>query len=1252
MSFQILPILLTALVASYLLKMPPYIISFANLALVIVVADSYSSDSAKVALGLVGVFILNIILDELAKRCALRIFSSRPSSPLLSFSGIHTITSNPGDPAANQARAANPLRTRIRQLNEELDAMYSQNRNLFRERTHAQDEARLFERLSKKLEEQKTALLEEGRKLLQDKLLLGDQLRLTEKNAAEYQKELAQSRHEIHRLKASSAYKRVQGMEKLTKGVTQGRDNSLEELQLFKDENLSLWTAITGLSHDLKCYRMELNYMRMTYRGTYNGMRSYREMSEVLSRNISNKDVSIKQQGEKINAQKVTIKRQRTDIHRLSKAFASLISHALSKTQQSSLYQYQLVAPSHIPAGPVTASNHNTIVSSNAEPYQQAQHQLGVSPFIPAGPATASTHSTLVPSVAEQSPDNEKLPTPSPTLAGPATASTHSTLLPSVSEQSPDNEKLPTPSPTLAGPATASTHSTLVPSVAEQSPDNEKLPTPTPTLAGPATASTHSTLVPSVAEQSPDNEKLPTPTPTLAGPVTAGNHSPVVPTGGHQVEQTTQEATPQVAGPQTQPSGSQEATDTAEQQHTQEQGTLTQPAAVVPSAPSKKDNPQDDTSQRPEYRAIFTIPYDPAVFLPVLRPRAPIAPSLPASSAVTAHDDDDDDNNNISVVVKRRNFWGKVDQAGAEYRTCLLAELRRTKKVQEMARNCTCQKSSSKKSTSKKSAAEKSALRTLRSVPDLLDFPPPRLAGFLPGDQAAHSENIIQWITNLVRRMRATRPGNGPIGGPGGGAGGGGGNGGGHDDDDDDGDNGHDQGDGPGEADYDDGYGFCPPDLAVEQDDQDSGEAPESEAVDEEPAEAPVQDAIIVASSSSVPVAAARSNVRKRSRDGDSGDEADDEEPAKRHRGDGLSAPTEPEVPTTPAPSSSVQAAPDALSGLTSSLSSLQLKRARDSDEEEDGDVSKRRRTEEGDETHQRATGARQRPLAAISSRRNVGNSTTNPQVFNLGALSAALPSASATPAPRLSSPSSSTPPAPAPSADPTIPTVTTPPAQAGSPAQAQPPSSTRSQGPGTQADGSEIVESLGQMTLNDSAAPIPGDRQVAPGTFRLSVPRRTQPWTFGQESAAPRPAPAQDRVYTHEWVRVMLSTLPVDTLDTSEDFYPWVAPWVNDQEFLDESDTWVHDRWPAADHDTGVPITYGGLRQLLREWSKDVVGRWIRERVLITNVEGGWREAAQAIAWDLSARLGPYIERHPGKREDDVEYDENGREVKKSKRR
>ncbi|ROW17423.1 hypothetical protein VPNG_00987 [Cytospora leucostoma] len=833
-----------------------------------------------------------------------------------------------------------------------------------------------------------------------------------------------------------------------------------------------------------------------------------------------------------------------------------------SNAEPSVQYQYQMAAPSHIPAGPVTASNHSTVVSINAEPYQQAQQHLGVSPHIPAGPVTASNHITAVPSVAEQSPNSE--------------------------------------------------------------------------------------------------ERLPTPSPTRAGPVTAGNHSPVVPTGGHQVEQPTQEATPQVADLQTEPSGSQQATDTAEQQHTQEQGTLTQPAAATPSAPSKKESPQDDTAKRPEYRAIFTIPYDPAVFLPVLQPRAPIVPGPPVSSAFTAHDEDDDedddnDDNNISAVVKRRNFWGKVDESGGGNGTYMLAALRRTKKFQRMARKCTCKKSTSKKSTSNKSASEKSALETLRSVPDLLDFPPPRLAGFLPGDQAAHSEDIIEWITGLVRKMRATRPGNGPIGGAGGGAGGGGG---GHDDDDDDddddGDNGDNQGDGPGEADYDDAYGFCPPDLAVDQDEEDdqvSGEAPESEAVAEEPAEAPVQDGIIVASPSSVPVAAARSDVRKRSRDEDSGDEADDEEPAKRHRGDGLSAPTEPEAPTTPAPSSSVQVAPDALSGLTSSMSGLKLKRTRDSDEEV-GDVSKRRRTKKGDETHQRAAGAQQRPLAAISSRRNVGNSTTNPQVFNLGALSAALPSTSATPAPRPSSPSSSTPPPPAPSANPTTPTVTTPPAQAGSQAQAQPPSSTRSQAPRTQADGSQIAESLGQMTLNDSAAPIPGDRQVAPRTFRLSVPRRTQPWTFGQESAAPGPAPAHERVYTHEWVRVMLSSLPVDILDTSEQFRAWVAPWVNNQAFLEESDTWVQDRWPAADHDTGVPITYGGLRQLLREWSTEVVGRWIRERVRVTSAEGGWREAAQSIAWDLSARLGDYIERHPGKREDDAEYDENGREVKKSKRR
>lgn len=261
MSSHVLFLLLTALVASYLLNMPLYIISFANLALVIVVADTYSSDSAKVVLGLLGVFILNTILDELAKRCALRIFSSppSPSSSLLSFSGIHTITSDPGEPAANQPRAANPLRGRIRQLCWELDSVFSKNRALLRDWVHAQDEVRFFEGLSKKLEEQNTALLEAGRALLKEELFLGDQLSFTEKNAAEYQEELAQSRHEIRRLKASSAYKRMQGMERLIKGITQERENSLEELQLLKDENLSLWTAITGLSDDLKCHRMELN---------------------------------------------------------------------------------------------------------------------------------------------------------------------------------------------------------------------------------------------------------------------------------------------------------------------------------------------------------------------------------------------------------------------------------------------------------------------------------------------------------------------------------------------------------------------------------------------------------------------------------------------------------------------------------------------------------------------------------------------------------------------------------------------------------------------------------------------------------------------------------------------------------------------------------------------------------------------------------------------------------------------------------
>lgn len=98
--------------------------------------------------------------------------------------------------------------------------------------------------------------------------------------------------------------------------------------------------------------------MRMTYRGTYNGMRSYREMSEVLSRNISNKDFIIKQQGEKINAQEATIKSQRTHIHRLSKAFASLISHTLSRTSAFASVSAPVPAsvPASTPAAPSTAA--------------------------------------------------------------------------------------------------------------------------------------------------------------------------------------------------------------------------------------------------------------------------------------------------------------------------------------------------------------------------------------------------------------------------------------------------------------------------------------------------------------------------------------------------------------------------------------------------------------------------------------------------------------------------------------------------------------------------------------------------------------------------------------------------------------------------------------------------------------------------------------------------------------------------------
>lgn len=294
MSFLTFPLLFLALVASYLLKTPPYIISLANFALAIAAADSSLSpedggDTATVAFGVVGIFILNVLLDKLAKRYPGGIFSTSPAAttPTLPFSPVTTAAM----PSLSGFEAARPLRVLIRQLKEELKYANSRIKTLARNELDALAEAKLFERLSQQTREQNSALVEECQQLRDERLLLRDQLRLTGKNVTGYWDDLMQSQHTIQCLKVdhanhirnvTAAYAQRHDMDNLVQSITKERDNSRDELRLVQDENASLYTAIASITQDLDAAQRELSVMRMSYKRLDDVCVWYRKKSEGL----------------------------------------------------------------------------------------------------------------------------------------------------------------------------------------------------------------------------------------------------------------------------------------------------------------------------------------------------------------------------------------------------------------------------------------------------------------------------------------------------------------------------------------------------------------------------------------------------------------------------------------------------------------------------------------------------------------------------------------------------------------------------------------------------------------------------------------------------------------------------------------------------------------------------------------------------------------------------------------------------------
>ncbi|ROV89305.1 hypothetical protein VSDG_09097 [Cytospora chrysosperma] len=293
MFFSTFPFFLLALVASYMLKMPPYIISLANFALAIVAADaSFNSedggDTATVAIGVVCVFILNVALDKFAKRYPGGIFgSSLAATPTLSFSSLTTVAI----PSYSGDGAAIPMCVTIRQLKEALRCANLRIKTLSQNELDALAEAKLFERLNEKTQEQNSALIKEREQLLDDRVFLRKQLELAYKDVWEYWNDLSETCHTMQCLKVDHAnrirdlkeeYAQEHVMDSLVQHIASQRDSAREELRHAKEENDSLYTAIASITQDLEAAQNQLTVMSASYKRLDDVCIWYKKKSEGL----------------------------------------------------------------------------------------------------------------------------------------------------------------------------------------------------------------------------------------------------------------------------------------------------------------------------------------------------------------------------------------------------------------------------------------------------------------------------------------------------------------------------------------------------------------------------------------------------------------------------------------------------------------------------------------------------------------------------------------------------------------------------------------------------------------------------------------------------------------------------------------------------------------------------------------------------------------------------------------------------------